>query len=103
MKIKLICLVFCCFTAFFSSAKTHTQIKKIEGNKYSDIYYFSTTYNDGTIFTSCFYGYPNNPFTNKSSNWLSFNKRNYYGLKSGDVRRCEEMLDSTHKYTKGEK
>ncbi len=97
MKIKIITLILYCFTAFFSSAKTHTPIKKTKGNKHN-IYYYSTTYNDGKIFTSCFYGYPNNPFTNKSSNWLSFNKRNYYGLKSGDIRRCEEMLDSTHRY-----
>lgn len=97
MNIKLTFLVLCCFTAFFANAKTHTQIKKIKGDKYS-IYYYSTTYNDGEIFTSCFYGYPNNPYTNKSSSWLSFNKRNYYGLKSGDIRRCEEMLDATHRY-----
>lgn len=98
MKIKLICLVLCCFTAFFTTAKTHTQIKTIKGNKYSNIYYFSTTYNDGKIFTSCFYGYPNNPFTNKSSSWLSFNTRYFYGLKNGDIKRCEEMLDATHIY-----
>lgn len=97
MKIKIICLVLCCFTAF-ATAKTHTQIKQIKGNKYSNIYYFSIIYSDGKIFTSCFYGYPNNPFTNKGSNWLSFNTRNYYGLTSGDIRRCEAMLDSTHRY-----
>ncbi len=100
MKTKIITLILCCFTAFFATAQKHTQIKKIKGNKYSNIYYFSTTYSDGKIFTSCFYGYPNNPFTNKSSSWLSFNKRNYYGLKSGDIRRCEEMLDATHRYNK---
>lgn len=99
MKTKIITLILCCFTAFFATAQTHTQIKKIKGNKYS-IYYFSTTYSDGKIFASCFYGYPNNPFTNKGSNWLSLGDRNYYGLKSGDIRRCEEMLDSTHRYNK---
>lgn len=100
MKIKIITLILCCFTAFIANAQTHTQIKKIKGNKYSNIYYYSTTYNDGKIFASCFYGYPNNPFTNKSSSWLSFNKRNYFGLKSGDIKICEEMLDSTHRYNK---
>lgn len=99
MKIKLICLVLCCFTAYFSTAQTHTQIKKIKGNKYN-IYYYSTTYSDSKVFTSCFYGYPNNPHTNKSSSWLSFNTRYFYGLTSGDIRRCEEMLDSTHRYNK---
>lgn len=97
MKTKIITLILCCFTAFFSTAQTHTQIKKTKGNKYN-IYYYSTTYSDGKIFTHCFYGYPNNPHTNKTSSWLSFNKRNYYGLKSGDIRRCEEMLDATHRY-----
>ncbi|CAH6863678.1 conserved exported hypothetical protein [Vibrio chagasii] len=99
MKIKIITLILCCFTAFFTTAQTHTQIKKIKGNKYN-IYYFSTAYNDGKIFTSCFYGYPNNPFTNKSSSWLSLGKRSYYSLKSGDIRRCEMMLDATHRYNK---
>ncbi|EJQ9993206.1 hypothetical protein NZX40_003219 [Vibrio vulnificus] len=99
MKIKIITLILCCFTAFFSSAGTNTQIKKAKGNKYN-IYYFSTTYNDGKIFTSCFYGYPNNPNTNKSSSWLSLGDRNYYGLNSGDIKICEEMLDSTHRYNK---
>lgn len=97
MNIKLICLVLCCFTAFFSSAGTNTQIKKIKGNKYN-IYYFSTIYNDERIFTSCFYGYPNSPFSNKSSSWLSLGKRYSYSLKSGDIRRCEMMLDATHRY-----
>lgn len=94
MKIKIITLILCCFTAFFSTAKTHTQIK----GKMYNIYYYSTTYNDGKIFTSCFYGYPNNPFTNKGSNWLSLGDRNYYGLRSRDIKICEEMLDSTHRY-----
>ncbi|MFA0015874.1 hypothetical protein AB4391_21365, partial [Vibrio lentus] len=87
MKIKIITLILCCFTAFFSTAKTHTQIKQIKGNKYN-IYYYSTTYNDGKIFTSCFYGYPNNPFTNKGSNWLSLGDRSYYGLRSRDRLCC---------------
>jgi hypothetical protein len=97
MKIKLTFLVLCCFNAFFANAKAHTQIKQVKGNKYN-IYYYSTTYNDGKIFTSCFYGYPNNPYTNKGSNWLSLGKRYSYSLKSGDIKRCEEMLDSTHRY-----
>ncbi|TOM31670.1 hypothetical protein CGH80_18935 [Vibrio parahaemolyticus] len=96
MKIKLTFLVLCCFIAFFANAKAHTQIKQIKGNKYY-IYYFSTTYNDGKIFTSCFYGYPNNPYTNKGSNCLSLGKRYSYSLKNGDIKRCEEMLDSTHR------
>lgn len=97
MKIKIITLILCCFTAFFSTAKTHTKIKQIKGNKHN-IYYYSTTYNDRKIFTSCFYGYPNNPFTNKGNNWLSLGDRNYYELRSRDIKICEEMLDSTHRY-----
>ncbi len=87
----------CCFTAFFTTAQTHTQIKKTKRNKYN-IYYYSTTYSNGKIFTSCFYGHPNNPHTNKGSNWLSLGDRNYYGLRSRDIKICEEMLDSTHRY-----
>ncbi|HHY0380122.1 TPA: hypothetical protein ACVU3Y_001472 [Vibrio parahaemolyticus] len=97
MKTKIITLILCCFTAFFTTAQTHAQIKKTKGNKYN-IYYYSTTYSDRMIFTYCFYGRTNNPFENGGSNWLGLGDRKHYSFTTGDIKICEEMLDSTHRY-----
>ena len=85
----LLALTFCSFTSFSET----TDIKFTDG-----VYYYSTTYLEGEIFTHCFYGYPNNPYTNKTSSWHTLGKRNYYGLRPGDIQRCKAWIAATHRY-----
>lgn len=73
-----------------STAQTQAQIFKQD-----NVFYTANTVinNDKTnINYKCFTGYPNNPYTNKTENWLAL------GYKNGTIKLSSSMLKMCKDY-----
>lgn len=88
-------LIIAMITATFANAGTRTDptIVKTSDNIYYKYEVVTLSNNTKTVNYACFTGFPNNPHTNKTQNWLALGyKKGSVGLSSTMKSMCRNYI-----------